>query len=435
MLIRVLRFGALGLMTVLVATAPGAETHAASWLQARPTSVLESDGGRAPLVSSRGAYLGDSSWAPLVDSGSVWWLRGNYTAARSFTAYRRSLGGETLRRVALAGSSLTPPSGTTAGQGLPYSAVLQSGWGVRDGQVVIAGQWTSDPGSRDPTANGDGSAAEGLVAVFDGKTGALRRQQRPALADGGLPQPFVSGTPATTREAFADPEHPPPSVAWKLSDPVTQGPLAGSGEQVAGPFVLGFTTDQARWAAGDGLLRVADARTGVERYRLSASRVARVAGVPRKASISVRLQHDGSLRVAVYRRRGGLRPVSIDRHGAVRAVGPRLARAREIVTIVSARRAFVATLGQPEAKSPVRRCSGVWITDTTGRRGNQVTMPGRTTGRQGAPVYWDGTHALWSIGIQARDPEAEDRQVVRGETGLGRLRLSAKDRPSCSSVR
>lgn len=414
--------------SVGVAVGAAGPAGAAAWVQRSPVSAATEQqvGGGSSVDLSRSGRVrslaGDGT--PVIDDGRVWWIGLGANGLRDARVYSRSLAGGSLRRVVLDGTGLQSPGSAYQDVG----GVI----GLSDGRVVVAGPWTADPQLTDEPVS-----SVGVIAVFDGRTGKLVSQRQVAadtLAERNDP---VGGAPLTLPVPQPTPLSSVPTAEWALSDPVTGAVLPSRGGEVAGEHVLGSTVLGSKIGADrmPSFQAVVRQRTSrVERYRVRAGSVARRARAGRP-HVWFSVQRNGSLRTTVDGIRG-VRPVAVDGAGRIRALGRFQRYARSATVLIGRTRSFVALLGNPNAKRASRRCSGVWIVSNTGKRGRQLTMPRSRIGRQGAPISWDDRYAVWSL--SADDPKGQlpyDDHRVRVERSLGKLRLSSRDLPRCTTAR
>ncbi|CAB4955872.1 unannotated protein [freshwater metagenome] len=412
---------AAALAVAAAASLAGAASAAPSvWTQQVPFGFGEPTIATGTSLSARGTYAGDFAPTAIVDSGRVWWVSGE--SGPSFTAVSRSLSGGPVRRVRLDVAKLAAPETT----GRPFGAlVLTGGLAVSGGRVVVAGRWITVPSRFESTESGGG-----VMAIFDGATGAVLGQRAvPTLPNGGDASTLLPYAPATAR---LTPAPNAPSTTWSLTDAVSGDPIPAGGEQAAGRYILGFTTDALRWSVGDGTAVVSDRHTGAELYRTDARAITRTAGARGKNSVAVTLQPSGALRVRITASRG-LRPVTVGPKGAVRAAGRFQRYARVAITLPGEHRTFVALVGNTKANDARRRCTAVWMTNPSGTRGRNLTMPRARYGRQGAPTFWDDRTAVWSLSVAGRNANVEDSARVRVERRLATLTLRKNSTPACSS--
>jgi len=411
-------------VAVVVTSLGGATAVSAApsvWKQLAPAYA----GGYSALggtsLSARGKYVGDFAQTAIVDSGRVWWVSDETTPTTSFTVTSRPLSGAPLRSVRLDVAKLAAP----ATSGRPFGAILASGGrAVSGGRVVVLGRWSTIVARGEETELGGG-----VVAIFDGTTGEVLGQRTiPTLPSGGDTSVLLGYAPATSGPI---PVPGSPSADWPLTDATTGEPLPAGGEQAAGRYLLGFSTSAVRWSVGDGVAIVRDRRTGAELYRTDAGAVTRAARARGRTSAAVTLQPNGALRVRITATRG-LRPVTVGIKGTVRPVGSFHRYARAATTMPGTQRLFVALVGATKAKDVRRRCTAVWITNTTGTRGRNLTMPGARYGRQGTPTFWDDRTAVWSLGVASRDENEQDSARVRVERRLAGLTLRKASAPACS---
>lgn len=411
-------------VAVVVTSLGGATAVSAApsvWKQLAPAYA----GGYSALggtsLSARGTYVGDFAQTAIVDSGRVWWVSGETTPTTSFTVTSRPLSGGPLRRVRLDVAKLSEPATT----GRPFGAILASGGtAISGGRVVVSGRWSTVVARGEETELGGG-----VVAIFDGTTGAVLGQRTiPTLPNGGDTSVLLGYAPATSGP-IAAPDSP--SADWPITDAATGAPLPAGGEQAAGRYLLGYTTTAVRWSVGDGAAIVRDRRTGAEVYRTNADAITRTARARGKTSVAVTLQPSGALRVRITATRG-LRPVTVGTGGAVRPVGSFHRYARVATTMPGTHRLFVALVGNTKAKDVRRHCTAVWITNTAGTRGRNLTMPGARYGRQGTPTFWDNRTAVWSLGVASRDGYEQDSARVRVERRLAGLTFQQASAPACS---
>lgn len=409
-------------VTVAAGMAASATASAAPslWTQLAPADSGSYSAEDGTSLSARGTYAGDLAQTAIVDSGRVWWVSGETTPTTSFTVASRPLSGGPLRSVRLDVAKLAARATT----GRPFGAIFASGGtAISGGRVVVSGRWSTVVARGEQTEIGGG-----VVAIFDGTTGAVLGQRTiPTLPNGGDTSVLLGYAPATSGPI---PSPGSPSASWSLSDAITGELLPAGGEQVAGRYVLGFTTDAVRWSVGDGAAVVRDRRTGAELYRTDADAITRTARARGKTSVAVRLQPSGALRVRITATRG-LRAVTVGTKGAVRPAGYFHRYARVATTMPGAQRLFVALVGNTKASDVRRRCTAVWITNTAGTRGRNLTMPGTRYGRQGAPTFWDNRTAVWSLSVASRDDE-QDSARVRVERRLAGLTLRKASAPACS---
>lgn len=169
--------------------------------------------------------------------------------------------------------------------------------------------------------------------------------------------------------------------------------------------------------------------TGARVYALSARRVERLASDDGASLQSADLNPDGSLVIDVAVTPDGVHPVTVDGAGRIRRIGRWLAHANEARTTRFGDRFVVSA--NPNSGPRTLPCarSGTWITDATGRLGNDLAALPATPAfaRNGPPTFVDPDTAYW-----AEEPDDDDRSDrIRVARGVRSLPLTRAGAPRC----
>lgn len=256
---------------------------------------------------------------------------------------------------------------------------------------------------------------------------------------------FVETTPADDRTGLAPVVgggalllHYGAQYVATLSDPVTgtvypgpadtqlRTPTLGVTGAFAGPYFLSF-----RGGARTSLSQV-DYRTGATVRVLAVRDMYRASGLASTDDVQLeRLpQPDGSMGIEASSAAPGdspvrgLTPAYIDAAGRTHRVGDKLRSAYATSATPAIGRVVVSAEGGTRRKDGrrVARCSGVWLTDASGKRGAEISGRGALA-VAGTPISWDGRYAVWQ-----RSAGGVLRFIVRDLRGI---RLRRAERPAC----